>query len=109
MGLVGLLNDGFDVADLRDRFKNRLVLASVIPAFLLGLFYLLIMVLQKSAAEACFLSLRHVNRPQYTLLSLCFFSFFLPENSMELDMRRRMTARGWTAMDGAGAACERWR
>ena len=61
MGVVGLLNDGFDVADLRDGLENLLVLATVQLAFLLGLLYHLIVVLHKSASEDAFVSLGHVD------------------------------------------------
>lgn len=36
LGFLGLLDDGVDVADLRDGFKNLLVLGLVVFPFLLG-------------------------------------------------------------------------
>lgn len=37
VGLLSLLDDGFDVADLRERFQNLLLLGPVAAALLLGL------------------------------------------------------------------------
>lgn len=86
VGLVGLLYDGFDIADLRHRFQNLLLLVSVILAFLLRLLHHLIVVLHKSAAEAAFLSLGHAATPP---LSLCaVFSKKQSENAICGEERR---------------------
>ena len=71
VGLLGLFDDGFDVADLRDRFQNLLLLGPVAAALLLGLLDQLVVLPNQSPPQPCLLVLPHLK----SLSNRCFPAF----------------------------------
>jgi hypothetical protein len=71
VGLLGLLDDGFDVANLGDRFKNLLLLGLVGAALLLGLLHHLVVLPHQSPPQPRLLVLPHLK----SLSNRCFPAF----------------------------------
>lgn len=71
VGLLRLLDDGFDVADLRDRFQNLLLLGPVGAALLFGLLDHLVVLPHQSPPQPRLLVLPHLQ----IFNSRCFPAF----------------------------------